>query len=93
MELATVSREKRGLLGLFYIEITNGKSIERFCAGWKIIAVDSSKSAAKQIKSVGACLYVPFRRVLMRDFNYSFHMSGLMLSTDPLRLRNCSNFI
>jgi hypothetical protein len=69
------------------------KSIERFCAGWRIIAVDDSKSAAKQIKSVGACIYVPaFRRVLMRLFDCGFHMSGLMLSTDPLRLRNCSNF-
>lgn len=56
-------------MGFFSIKITNGKTIEQFCAGWKIIAVDDSKSAAKQIKSVGACMYVcAFRRVYMRYF-------------------------
>lgn len=34
--------------------------LKSFGAGWRIIAVDDSKSAAKQIKSVGACIYVPF---------------------------------
>ena len=33
-----------------------------------------------------------FRRVLMRRFNCSFHMSGLMLSTDPLRVEKLFKF-